>query len=42
MDSGRGWCRSGSCQVAPVAGDAERGQDLALGSAVLGEAEHLA
>ena len=37
MDPGRGWCRSGPGQVAPVAGDAERGQGLALGGEVLGE-----
>ena len=37
MDPGRGWCRSGPCQVAPVAGDAERGQGLALGGEVRGE-----
>ena len=37
MDSGRGWCRSGPRQVTPVAGDAERGQGLALGDEVLGK-----
>ena len=37
MDSGRGWRRSGPCQVAPAAGDADRGQGLALGDEVLGE-----
>ena len=37
MESGRGCCRKGPCQAAPVAEDAERGQGLALGDEVLGE-----